>query len=322
MLFILDSNGGEIGFFIKGKGNNICIVGKHDDNKEEALLGRNLRFFTLSHGKVSFSYTVEVFKGKCLAGVVFREREKMKIALVLYNKNVEKIIYFSSTGNLMLWQILKTDKGFLMAGGVKESNWDAFIVFLNRNFKVVWKNRLHFSEEYFYSVAVKGEKVFAVGRVKKGENWEALITVFSKEGKLLESYTLGEDYKDYLRYVKNLEGQLIAVGRSEDGSGNSDLLIYDFSRYYLYDLGEYDYGRSISAYGNGFIIAGETRFNGNNDGIFLILDKHLNPIRAYKIGWEGTDAVRFLDYPYFVGYTYSFSFSSDLLFGIFEEDFK
>ncbi|AAC07101.1 hypothetical protein [Aquifex aeolicus] len=317
MLILLDTGIHEVAFFTKYENYTLCTVGRRENSKEEALLGYNLRFFTF--GNSSYSYTVETVKRKCLAGVV----TKGNINLVLYTGNgIQNVYEFSSNGELMLWQLLKTEKGYFLVGGVKRNNWDAFVAFLDRNFKVKWKKRLDFLEEYFYSVAEKGNKVYAVGRIKRGKNWDALVCIFSDNGKLLESYSIGSEGKDYFRFVKNLGGEVIAVGRSEDKFGDSDFLIYDFKNYYLYDSGEYDYARAVNSYGNSYVIAGETRFKGNNDGIFILLSKNFRPVRAFKIGWENTDAVRFMDNLFFTGYTYSLSFSADLILGVFSEDFE
>ena len=317
MLFLLDSGVHEVGFFTKYENYTLCTVGRRENEKEEALLGYNLRFFPFKIP--SYSYTVEVVNKNCLAGVV----SEGKIALVLYGKDgVKKVYEFSSKGYLMLWQTIKTKEGYFLVGGIKQKDWDAFIAFLDKSFNVVWKKRLNFSEEYFYSVAQRQGKVYAVGRVKRKGNWDALVCVFSEEGKLLESFSLGSKGKDYFRFVKNLGGKVIAVGRSENEFGDSDFLIYDFKNYYLYDVGEYDYARAVNVYGGGYVIAGETRFNGNNDGVFLLLDENFEPIRAFKLGWENTDAVRFMDGQFFTGYTYSLSFSADLILGVFSEDFE
>ncbi|WP_461831782.1 hypothetical protein [Aquifex sp.] len=318
-MIILLNAGSDVGFSLSYEKGILCTVGRHIGKKERALLGYNLSFFTLRLGK-SYSYTVERLKDGCLAGVVYTEGGKQKIALVFYKKSKLKVFKLPFE-NAMLWQVLKTEDGFILVGGIKEKNWDAFIAKLSKNFKVIWSKRLDFSEEYFYSVEKVGKVIYAVGRIKN-KNWDALIVKFSEKGKVLESYTLGGPFKDYLRFINKFDKKVIAVGRSEDRYGNSDLLVYDFSNYYLYDIGEYDYGRAVSKYGNGFIIAGETRFNGNNDGIFLLLDNNFKPLKAYRLGWEETDAVRFMEFPFFIGYTYSFSFTPSLLLGIFSDNFE
>jgi len=322
-LFVLDTGNHEVGFFTRYENYTLCTVGRRENSKEEAILGYNLRFFPFPLGNTSYSYTVEVIGKKCLAGVVFKDKGKNSVALVIYGKKgIDKVYIFSSKGSLMLWQVLKTKDGYLLTGGVKEKNWDAFLAYLDKGFRVVWEKRFDFSEEYFYSVAFEKERIYAVGRVKRKNNWDALVCIFSKDGKLLESYTLGSNYKDYFRFVKNLKGKVFAIGRSENKFGDSDFLVYDFKSYHLYDVSEYDYARVINFYGSGYIIAGETRFSGNNDGIFLILNKDLKPIKAFKLGWEETDAVRFMDKLIFTGYTYSLSFSADLWVGIFSEEFE
>ncbi|GAB6066391.1 hypothetical protein JCM9492_14840 [Aquifex pyrophilus] len=321
MTIILLDAGGDVGFSLSYEKGVLCITGRHTEEKESALLGYNLRFFTLDLGEGSYSYTVQVVHDKCLAGVVYIKKERENVALVLYKRDLLRVIKLPFKGGLMLWQVLRTDEGFILVGGIRERDWDAFIAKLSRDFKVIWSRRLDFSEEYFYSVEKAGGVIYAVGRIKR-KDWDGLIVEFTEEGKILESYTLGGAYKDYLRFVNEVNGKVIAVGRSEDEEGDSDLLVYDFGSYYLYDIGEYDYGRAVSEYGRGFIVAGETRFRGNNDGLFLILDDNFKPMKAYRLGWEGTDAVRFMDFPFFTGYTYSFSFNPSLLFGIFSEDME
>ena len=174
-------------------------------------------------------------------------------------------------------------------------------------------------EGYFYAAVKTKNELYAVGRVFLN-GWDALI--YKKQRNKEFIYSLGGKGKDYLRYIDIIHGRPIAVGRTEI-DGESDFLVVDLGsmKYYTYDIGEYDYARSVSPYGSGFIIAGETRLNNDNDGIFLILSEEYNPLKAYRLGGQHADAVRFMDYPFFTGYTYSYDFKSKLLIGLFSDNF-
>ncbi|WP_461830228.1 hypothetical protein [Aquifex sp.] len=317
LIFLLHTPADEVGFFIKKRNYGFCAVGRRITSKEEVLLGIDLRFFTFKLGKASYSYSVIPYKDGCLAGVVFEEGRKHKIALVYYTRKEEKVLkVISKSGNLMLWQVYKTEDGLSLVGGIKGKHWKPFILELSEDLKEKSLKVLNLNG-YFYSVVEWKGITFAVGRVKR-KTWDALI--YKKTGTKEELHILDSGGKDYLRFVNVVHGKPIAVGRTEI-KGESDFLIVDLEnlKYYLYDVAEYDYARAIGEYGNGFIVAGETRFNGNNDGVFFILTRSFKPLKAYRLGWEHTDAIRFMDFPFFIGYSYSFSFGADLLLGIFSE---
>lgn len=317
IIFLFQTPANEVGFFIKKRDHGFCAVGREITDKERVLLGIDLRFFPFKVGKASYSYSVIPYKDGCLAGVVFKEGGKHKIALVYYTRKTVKVLkVISKSGNLMLWQLYKTENGLSLVGGIKTEHWKPFLLELSQNLKEISFKVLNLNG-YFYSVVKWKGITFAVGRVKR-ETWDAFI--YKKSNDREEIYFLDSGGKDYLRFVNVVHGKPVAVGRVEINK-DSDFLIVDLEslKYYLYDVGEYDYARAVSEYGNGFVVAGETRFNGNNDGVFLILRKDFKPVRVYKLGWENTDAVRFMDFPFFIGYSYSFSFSADLLLGIFSE---
>ncbi len=315
LIFLLQTPANDVGFFIKRKDHGFCAVGREITNKEYALLGIDLRFIPFKLGEASYSYSVIPYRDGCLAGVVFEEEGKHKVALVYYTRKEKKVLkVISKQGDLMLWQIYKAQDGLSLVGGIKEKHWKPFILELDEDLEEKSFKVLNL-KGYFYSVTKWKGVTFAVGRVK-GKTWDALI--YKKNGAEEEIYILDSGGKDYLRFVEVVHGKPVAVGRTEI-KGESDFLIVDLDslNYYLYDVGEYDYARAVSEYGDGFIVAGETRFNGNNEGVFFTLTKDFKPVKAYRLGWENTDAVRFMDFPFFVGYTYSFSFDADLLLGIF-----
>ena len=317
LIFLLQTPANDVGFFIKKRDHGFCAVGREITDKERVLLGIDLRFFPFRRGEASYAYSVIPFKDGCLAGVVFKEKGKHKIALVYYTKKRIKVLKtLSKQGDLMLWQIHKSDGVLSLVGGIKTEHWKPFLMELSEHLKEKSFKVLNL-KGYFYSVVKWKGITFAVGRVKR-KTWDALI--YKKTDNREEIYFLDSGGKDYLRFVNVVHDKPVAVGRAEI-NGDSDFLIVDLEnlKYYLYDVGEYDYARAISEYGNGFIVAGETRFNGNNDGIFFTLTKDFKPLKAYRLGWENTDAVRFMDFPFFIGYTYSFSFNADLMLGTFSE---
>ena len=318
-VFLINFGGDELLFWKDGN----CIAGKISKEREEVLLGYKLKFFKYKLGDSSFSYTVVDTENFCISGVSFYENKRLKGALLKYRDSVIDKKVFYSDGDVMVWSVSRNKSGFLVAGGIKRKNWDCFLAYFDENFNL--KRALSFNgfQEYFYSCTEFKEKTYCVGRIKYKENWDGLIVELSENGKVLSSFTVGSKGKDYFRHVKVIEGKLFAIGRSEE-EGNSDVLIYDIlsGNYYLYDIGEYDYGRAIEKYGNGYIVAGETRINGDGEGFFLLLDEKFNPLRAYIIGGYENDGVRYLDNLFFVGYTYSYSFTADGLAGIFSENFK
>ncbi len=320
---ILSTETNEGAFAVRDLGDHLCFVGRRDSGGDgyDALLGvcgSGCRTYLLSSPSDDYSYTVEEHGRLCVAGITSLARGNMDFVLALFGEGgVEEVLSFGGRGNDMLWFMRKVKGGYVLVGGVQNSDWDILVVKLSEELRPLWVKRFGTrSEEYAYGMVEAGGKYYVVGRSRYRGNWDAFILELSPEGRLLSARLFGSDRKDYLRYVGLFRGEPLAVGRSE-ALGDSDvlLLIPRSGLYRLYDGGEFDYGRVFRERRDGVVLMGDTYYDGASDGLLLFLDGKLNPVESFAIGGEDVESVRYLDGSYFAGYTYSFTLDNDVLLG-------
>ncbi|WP_457601055.1 hypothetical protein [Hydrogenivirga sp.] len=320
---VLSTDSNEGAFSVKRLERGFCFVGRRSSDRfgYDALLGvcdGGCKTYTLGSPLDDYSYTVERYGGICLGGITTLARGNMDIALVIFGgSGVESVRYMGGRGEDMLWYMRRVSDGYVLVGGVRESDWDILVVRLSEDLKPLWVRRFGTgAHEYAYGVVEYKDSYYIVGRSKFRGNWDAFILVVSAEGKLLSSELFGSERKDYLRYVGLFRGEPLAVGRSE-ALGTSDVLLLSprSGLYRLYDAGEYDYGRVFSAYPGGLVLMGDTYREGVSDGLLIFLDEDLNPEGAYSMGSDDVESVRYLDESLFAGYTYSITLDNDVMLG-------
>ncbi len=322
-LKILSSQTNEGAFSVKALKEGFCWVGRiyRDDRGYDALIGycgQTCKSFALSGPKDDYSYTVDRLGSECLAGVVFESYSKTDIGLVLYTKDVRfRLNTLGGVLEEMLWflKVVSKDK-VLLVGGVREKDWDLWVALLDRSFKPIWSVRLPLrGHQYAYGAVETQEGFVVVGRMEGMDGWDPFVAVFSHKGRLKAFYRVPFKGKNYFRFAYPHEGDILLVGRTEVNE-DSDLLLCRLKGRdcFVYDVGSYDYGRSISEQEGTLIVVGDTEVE-SRDGLILILDKTFEIKKAYRVGLDDVESIRFVDKNLIAGYTYSFSFDNDAMVG-------
>jgi hypothetical protein len=322
-VWLLSSPDNEGGFAVKDLGGRVCIAGRRltEDRLYDALLGyvrdeEAVLFLWGTRGD-DMLYSVESYGEGCIFPVVVTERGNLDVAFVSLEESPKVIGILGSPLDDMVWHLRRTPGGYVAVGGVRGKDWDVWVLFLDENLRVVRSLRIGTpADEYAYSSVLFGDALYVVGRTNFRGNWDSFYLVLDAEGSLRRARVLGGEGKDYLRYVGDAGGRLLAVGRSEV-SGDSDLLLVllEEERGWLYDVGTFDYGRAVVERPFGYLVFGETEVEGNREGLVLVLRRDAEPLRVYLLGGEGAEAVRYADGEFFLGYSYSFSLTGDLILG-------
>ncbi|EDP74930.1 hypothetical protein [Hydrogenivirga sp. 128-5-R1-1] len=322
-LLDLSTEENEGAFGIKDMHGWFCFVGRRssEENGYDALLGvcdGTCKAYSVGSARDDYSYSVESTGNLCLAGVTTLAKGDMDFLLVTFGREgVEETVSMGGEGNDMLWFLRRVEGGYLLVGGVQDEDWDILVVKLNDGLLPVWVRRLGTEfEEYAYGVVEWRGKYYVVGRSNYRGNWDAFVLELSPRGRLLSSKLIGSGSKDYLRYVGLFRGEPLAVGRSET-NGDSDVLLFSprSGLCRLYDGGEFDYGRVFSEDRGRLLLMGDTYGRTHSDGLLLVLDGEFEVVKAYSIGGEDVESVRYLDGRLFAGYTYSFTLDNDVLLG-------
>ena len=320
---ILSTERNEGAFSIKEVKGKVCVVGRMDNGRDyDALIGVvGGKFFRISSKGDDYSYTAESYGGSCLGGITTLGRGKMDMALVAFGKGRPEVLkIFSGEGNDMLWFIRKVSEGFLLVGGVKKEDWDILVVKLGKDLKVEWSLRIGTrGHEYAYGAVEHGGVYYVVGRSNFRGSWDGFIIELLPNGRLRRSLLVGSDRKDYFRFVGVFRDKILAVGRSE-ARNDSDIWVYSEGGSFLYDGGEFDYGRAFVPWKVGIALVGDTYRDGQSDGVLLILNEDFEVVKGYGIGGEDVESVRFItEEGWFAGYSYSFSLDNDLFLGRVED---
>ena len=322
-ILLLSSPDNEGGFGIKDIKRGLCIAGRRETEEDlyDALLGYvsegSVLFYLWGTESDEMVYSAEAFSDGCLFPVVTTFRGNMDVAFVSLKDEVRTIKVLGSDLDEMVWFIKRTGEGYLAVGGVRERDWDIWVLFLDRKLNPVKSLRLGTpAEEYAYGAVFSEERIYAVGRTNFRGNWDGFVVVLNADGKLLKAEFVGTQGKDYFRYAGLIRGEVLAVGRSET-DGDSDIFMFSpiYGRYWFYDVGTFDYGRAVLEKPFGYLVLGETEVEGNREGLLVVLDRNKEPLRAYLLGGDGPESVRHGDGDAIIGYTYSFSLSGDLFFG-------
>ncbi len=322
-LYVLSTEENDASFSVRKLEKGFCFSGRHfyEDRGYDVLLGycnSKCTTYTLGSDRDDYSYTVERYGNFCFAGITTFQRGDMDIALALFDEGgIKEISAFGGEGDDMLWYMRKVEEGYLLVGGVKEKDWDILVIKLGEGLKPEWWRRFGTdAQEYAYGVVKKGGRYYVVGRSNYRGNWDAFVLVLSRDGSLLHSELFGSNRKDYLRYVGIYREEILAVGRSE-ARGDSDVILYlpEENSYFLYDGGEFDYGRVFEEREGGVLVMGDTYREGVSDGLMLFLNRDLSVKRAYGLGGYNVESIRYLDEGLIAGYTYSFTLDNDILVG-------
>ncbi|MDQ7082731.1 MAG: hypothetical protein Q9N34_07105 [Aquificota bacterium] len=326
-LYILSTEENEASFSVKRLGKGFCFSGRHfyeDRGYDEILLGCRCNLgggeaYTLGSYRDDYSYTLERYRDLCLAGITTFLRGRMDIAITLFGEGgVKELSAFGGDGDDMLWYMKKVREGYLLVGGVKEEDWDILVIKLGEELKPEWWRRFGTgAQEYAYGVVEKNGRYYVVGRSNYRGNWDGFILLLSEGGKLLESYLFGSGKKDYLRYVGMYRGKVLAVGRSLKPSETAIVMLYlpEEGRYFLYDSGEFDYGRVFEEREEGVLVMGIHYREGVSDGLLLFSEKISASERLTASAGREIESIRYLDGGLIAGYTYSFSLDNDVLVG-------
>jgi hypothetical protein len=326
-LKVLSTEGNEGAFAVKDRGRWFCFAGRKssENSNYDALLGvceGGCRIFSVSSPEDDYSYTVEEFGNLCIGGITTLARGSMDIVLTLFGREgILRHIYLGGKEKDMLWFLRRVRGGYLLVGGVQDTDWDILVIKLSEELSILWVKRFSTgAEEYAYGVVEHEGIYFVVGRSNFRGNWDAFILGLSPEGKLLWAKLLGGEGKDYLRYVGTFGNEVLAVGRSEL-KGDSDLLLLlpRSGLYKLYDGGDLDYGRAFSETKEGLLLVGEIWEGGDSEGMVLHLNTDLKVLKSYALGGEGIESLRHIDGDLIGGYTYSFTLDNDILLGKFRE---
>ncbi len=324
--FLLSSDYNEGAFAVKERDTNLCFAGRKDSKHRDydALLGicsGKCESFILSSPQEDYSYTVETFKNFCVAGVVTLCDGDMDMLVVVYSKEgIRGKVYLGGKLQDMLWYLKRVDGGYLAVGGVQDGDWDILVLKLDEELKLLWTKRFGTSaQEYAYGAVEWRGRYIVVGRSNYRGNWDGFFLELSSTGELVDSYLFGGNGKDYLRYIGLVEGEPLAVGRTES-TGDSDVLLIfpKMGKFVVYDSGSFDYGRAFELTDRGLVLVGDIYRDGSFEGFILFLDKELNPVEGYALGGYDTESLRFIDGKYFVGYSYSFTMDNDVLLGSLE----
>ncbi|HID05297.1 MAG TPA: hypothetical protein EYP20_05780 [Aigarchaeota archaeon] len=320
-VFVLSTEWNEGTFAVVERGEKVCLAGRIDSEGRgyDAMVGVLVEsFYRVSSRREDYSYTLESYGEKCIAGITTTGRGNMDIALVTFGDgNPEVVLSLGGTGEDMLWYMRKVENGYVLVGGVRFVNWDILVIKLNDDLEPEWHLRIGTERnEYAYGVAEREGFYYVVGRSDYRLGWDGFILTLSQEGLLKSAKLLGTEGKDYLRYVEVLDGFLLSVGRTEV-DGDSDVLLCDErDRCVIYDVEEFDYGRVIVKGEGGFVLAGDTYVGGQSDGLLIFLDTELNPVSCVGVGGDNHDSIRSLTPKgTFAGYTYSFTLSGDAIVG-------
>ena len=316
---ILFTENNEGAFSVRKIGDRVCLVGRMDNGKDyDALVGvLGGDFFRISSERDDYSYTVESFGDRCIAGITTLAKEGMDMVLVEFGRGRPKVLKaIGGPGDNMLWFMKRVSGGYLLVGGVKEGDWDILIVRLNGNFSVEWSLRIGTGKhEYAYGAVEHRGTFYVVGRSNFRGNWDGFVLELTNGGRLKRSYLVGSEAKDYLRFVGLFKGKVLAVGRSE-ARGDSDVWIFSEEGSFLFDGGEFDYGRVFVPWEGGIALMGDTYTEGQSDGMLLFLNERLEFLEGYRLGGEDVESIRFLtEEGWFAGYSYSFSLDNDILLG-------
>jgi len=321
---VISGEGNEGGFALSATREGVCLAGRRDSgNGYDILVGTYRKgmwsFLTADSGGDDHSYTVVHSGSGCLVGGITLARGNMDIILLLTDSDrVLKTLSLGGEGDDMLWFLRKVEGGYLLAGGVRERDWDILIVKLSDDLELLWHLRLGTpAQEYAYGAVEANGSYHVVGRSDLRGSWDGFFLRVSPEGKLLSAELVGTDGKDHLRYVDVYGGRVLAVGRSEGDDGSDLLLVFHRGESYLYDSGGFDYGRAFTPTGGGLLVVGDS----SGDGFLLLLDSDMRPLRGSLVGGEGYDSVRYTDRGgWFVGYSYSLSMDNDIILGRYGEE--
>ena len=323
-VWLVSSPENEGGFGVKVLKDKVCFVGRRfsPETLYDALLGvkedDRFSFFLWETSGDDMVYAVEVYGKGCVALVVTTARGNMDLALVGFNGGTRTLRFLGTDLDEMMWFVRKVPNGYILVGGVKERDWDIWVLLLDGELNILKSLRMGTGgNEYAYSVAYLEGKYYLVGRTDYRGNWDGFYLVLGEDLRPLKSKIVGTDGKDYFRYVGVFGGRVIAVGRTEKRE-DSDLLLFSVGEgtHRVYDVGSLDYGRVILERPYGFLVLGETETNGDREGLVLSLDQDLEPLRAYLFGGEGVESIRHAEGDIFVGYSYSFSLTGDLFLGV------
>ena len=321
---VLSTELNEGAFSIRRIGRDgFCFVGRKDTlvNGYDAVLGvcgQICKVFSVSSQGEDYSYTVELFEERCVAGITTTFMGNMDIALTVFGmQGVERVSCLGGAGEDMLWYVRKVEDGYLAVGGVQEGNWDILILKLDTELRPLWVKRLGTrKEEYAYGVTGWKKGYLIVGRSNYQGNWDAFVMELDKNGKLLRSYLMGSKRKDYLRFISLWRGEPLAVGRTEGGKDSDVFILLPRSGLYrVYDGGEDDYGRAFSETSKGLVVVGDAYREGEPDGMLLFLDEGLKVMAGYSVGGQDVESIRFVDGNLVAGYTYSITLDNDMLLG-------
>ena len=304
---------------MKSTEGKVCVAGRIDRGKGyDALVGvLGGRFFRISSEEDDYSYTVEIYGDACLAGITTLARGDMDMVLAEFGRGRPRILrVLGGKGEDMLWFLRRVSDGYLLVGGVKEEDWDILVVKLGEGLDLEWVLRAGTEgHEYAYGAVEHRESYRVVGRSNFRGNWDGFLLEITPSGRIERSILVGSDAKDYLRFVGLFKGRLMAVGRSE-ARGDSDVWIFSEGASFLFDGGEFDYGRVFLPWEGGVVLMGDTHSEGQSDGMLLFLSEELDVVEGYSLGGEDVESVRFLtEGGWFAGYTYSFTLDNDLLLG-------
>ncbi len=326
-IFSTESNEGA--FAIRKLTSNVCFAGRRDEgnNGYDALFGvcsKECRIFVLGSDRDDYSYTVERYGRGCMAGVTTLARGNMDMVLVVFgNDKPETALVLGGNGNDMLWFMRKVKDGYVLVGGVQDKDWDILIIKLGGDLKVLWSKRIGTTaEEYAYGVVEYRNRYYVVGRSNFRGNWDGFFLELTPDAKIVSAKLFGSDSKDYLRYVGIYKNKVLAVGRSEARDTSDVLMVFPESgKYFLYDGGDFDYGRVFTERDNGLLVMGDTYKDGDSDGMALLLDGNFRVIKGFAIGRDGIESIRYLTKEgLFAGYTYSFTLDNDLMIGKFSQE--
>ncbi len=317
---ILSTERNEGAFSIGVVEGKVCVVGRMEsEDSYDALVGtlEGESFFRISSEADDYSYTVESYKGRCIAGITTLARGRMDMALVEFGEGKPKVLkVFGDKGDDMLWFLKKISGGYLLVGGVRKEDWDVLVVRLDEDLEVLWSLRIGTEgEEYAYGAVEKDGRYYVVGRSNYRGNWDGFLLELTPGARLERSILVGSEAKDYFRFVGIFGDKVVALGRSEM-RGGSDAWLFSEGRSFLYDGGEFDYGRVFIPWDRRLVLMGDTYREAQSDGMLVFLDARFEVLEGYEIGGDGIESVRFLiPEGWFSGYSYSFTIDNDILLG-------